>query len=141
MGMLPSKNLIQIGGKIKTFTNKQKLLEFSTTNLVLQQLLKELFQVGNKYTKLKKKKVYKSLGTFDETYIKKLIFVMILIKMPVTFLSTLFVLIIVILTRICCTYFFFFKFLTVLHCMLDFSSQIRDQTSAPCSRSSEFSNY
>lgn len=61
-------------------------------------------------------------------------------QMPVTILSTMFVLIIVILIRICCTYIFFFKFLTVLNRMLDFSSQIRDQTSAPCSRSSEFNH-
>ena len=34
-------------GEIKTFTDKQKLTEFSTTKAALQQMLKELLQAGN----------------------------------------------------------------------------------------------
>ena len=34
-------------GEIKTFTDKQKLREFSTTKPALQQMLKELLQAGN----------------------------------------------------------------------------------------------
>ena len=33
--------------EIKSFTDKQKLIEFSTTKPALQQMLKELLQVGN----------------------------------------------------------------------------------------------
>ena len=33
--------------EIKSFTNKQKLSEFSTTKPALQQMLKELLRVGN----------------------------------------------------------------------------------------------
>ena len=34
-------------GEIKTFTDKQKLREFSTTKLALQQMLRELLYTGN----------------------------------------------------------------------------------------------
>ena len=34
---------IEIKGKIKTFQDKEKLREFSTTKPALQQMLKELF--------------------------------------------------------------------------------------------------
>ena len=34
-------------GEIKSFTDKQKLREFSTTKPALQQMLKELLYVGN----------------------------------------------------------------------------------------------
>ena len=37
----------KIGGEIKTFSDKQKLREFSTTKPALQQILKELFYAGN----------------------------------------------------------------------------------------------
>ena len=39
---LPSKDLIQIHGEIKSFSDKQKLREFSTTKPALQQMLKKL---------------------------------------------------------------------------------------------------
>ena len=39
---LPSKDLIQIWQRTKTFTDKQKLREFSTTESALQQVQKEL---------------------------------------------------------------------------------------------------
>ena len=39
---LPSKDLIQLDREIKTFTDKQKLREFSTTKPALQQMLKEI---------------------------------------------------------------------------------------------------
>ena len=37
----------EISEEIKSFTDKQKLREFSTTKPALQQVLKELLQVGN----------------------------------------------------------------------------------------------
>lgn len=39
---LPSKDLIQILGKIQSSIDKQKLGEFSTIKLALQQMLKEI---------------------------------------------------------------------------------------------------
>ena len=39
---IPGKNLIQNGGEIKSFTDKQKLTEFSTAKPALQQMLKDL---------------------------------------------------------------------------------------------------
>ena len=39
---LPGKDFIQFEGEIKSFTNKQKLRELSTTKQALQQMLKEL---------------------------------------------------------------------------------------------------
>ena len=45
---LPSKALIRFEREIKSFTDKQKLKEFSTTKPVLQQILKELIQAEKK---------------------------------------------------------------------------------------------
>ena len=39
--------LSRFDGEIKSFPDKQKLREFSTTKLALQQMLKELLQAGN----------------------------------------------------------------------------------------------
>ena len=39
---VPSKNLIQIDGEIKRFSDKQKLTEFSTNKPALQPMLKGL---------------------------------------------------------------------------------------------------
>ena len=39
--------LFRFEGKIKSFTDKQKLREFSSTKPALQQMLKELLYVGN----------------------------------------------------------------------------------------------
>ena len=44
---VPGKNLIQNGDEIKSFTDKQKLTEFSTTKPALQQMLKDLLWTGN----------------------------------------------------------------------------------------------
>ena len=38
---------IRFDGEIKSFPDKQKLREFSTTKLALQQMLKELLYAGN----------------------------------------------------------------------------------------------
>ena len=38
---VPSKDLIQIYGEMKIFSDKQKLRYFRTTNPALQQMLKE----------------------------------------------------------------------------------------------------
>ena len=38
----PARNLLRLDGEIKTFTDKQKLREFSTTKPALHQMLKEL---------------------------------------------------------------------------------------------------
>ena len=40
--LVPSKDLIQYEGEIKSFPDKQKLREFSTTKLALQQMLKDI---------------------------------------------------------------------------------------------------
>ena len=40
--LYPAKISFRFDGEIKTFTNKQKLREFSTTKPALQQMLKEL---------------------------------------------------------------------------------------------------
>ena len=39
---VPRKDLIQTDGEIKSFSDKQKFREFSTTKLALQQMLKGL---------------------------------------------------------------------------------------------------
>ena len=43
----PAKISVRFDGEIKTFTDKKKLREFSTTKPALQQMLKELLRVGN----------------------------------------------------------------------------------------------
>ena len=48
----------KIDGKIKSFSDKQKLTEFSTTKPALQQMLKGLIQSRNTREE-KKKKIYK----------------------------------------------------------------------------------
>ena len=45
--LYPARISFRFDGEIKTFTNKQKLREFSITIPALQQMLKELLQVGN----------------------------------------------------------------------------------------------
>ena len=40
--LYPARILFRLDGKINTFTDKQKLREFSTTERALQQILKEL---------------------------------------------------------------------------------------------------
>ena len=44
---VPGKDLIQNDGKIKSFSDKQKLREFSTTKPALQQMLNRLIQSKN----------------------------------------------------------------------------------------------
>ena len=43
----PARISFKYEGEIKSFTDKQKLREFSTTKPALQQTLKDLFQTGN----------------------------------------------------------------------------------------------
>ena len=45
--LYPQRISFRSDGENKTFTDKQKLREFSTTKLALQQMLKELLQAGN----------------------------------------------------------------------------------------------
>ena len=45
--LYPARISFRFEEEIKTFTDKQKLREFSTTKPVLQQMLKELLQAGN----------------------------------------------------------------------------------------------
>ena len=45
--MVPDKDLIHFDGKIKRFSDKQKLREFSTTKPALQQMLNGLIQSRN----------------------------------------------------------------------------------------------
>ena len=45
--LYPARISFRFDGEIKTFTDKQKLREFSTTKPALQQMLKKLLWVGN----------------------------------------------------------------------------------------------
>ena len=45
--LYPAKISFRLDGEIKTFTDKQKLREFSTTKPALQQMLQELLYAGN----------------------------------------------------------------------------------------------
>ena len=45
--LYPARISFRFQGEIKSFTDKQKLREFSTTKSALQQILKELLQAGN----------------------------------------------------------------------------------------------
>ena len=55
--LYPQRISFKYDGEIKSFTDKQKLREFSTTKPVLQQMLKDLLYRGNteKVYKLKPK--------------------------------------------------------------------------------------
>ena len=54
--MVPDKDLIHFDGKIKRFSDKQKLREFSTTKPALQQMLNGLIKSRNTR---EEKKIYK----------------------------------------------------------------------------------
>ena len=45
--LYPARISFNYEGKIKSFTDKQKLREFSTTKPALQQMLKDLLWTGN----------------------------------------------------------------------------------------------
>ena len=45
--LYPKRISFRLKGKIKSFTDKQKLGEFSATKLALPQMLKELLLLGN----------------------------------------------------------------------------------------------
>ena len=45
--LYPARISFRFEGEIKSFTDKQKLREFSTTKTALQQMLKELLYMGN----------------------------------------------------------------------------------------------
>ena len=45
--LYPARISFRFDGEIKSYTDKQKLREFSTTKPALQQMLKELLYVGN----------------------------------------------------------------------------------------------
>ena len=45
--LYPARISFRLDGQIKTFTDKQKLREFSTTKPALQQMLEELLYAGN----------------------------------------------------------------------------------------------
>ena len=49
--LYPARLSLRFDGEIKSFPDKQKLREFSTTKPALQQMLKELLQAGNKTRK------------------------------------------------------------------------------------------
>ena len=54
--LCPSRISFKIDGKIKSFSDKQKLREFSTPKPALQQMLKGL--IGKKYSRRKKERVW-----------------------------------------------------------------------------------
>ena len=45
--LYPARISFKYEGEIKSFTDKQKLREFTTTKAALQQMLKDLLQTGN----------------------------------------------------------------------------------------------
>ena len=45
--LYPARISFKYEGEIKSFTDKQKLREFSTTKPALQQMLKDILQTGN----------------------------------------------------------------------------------------------
>ena len=45
--LYPARMSFRFDGEIKNYTEKQNLREFSTTKPALQQMLKELLEVGN----------------------------------------------------------------------------------------------
>ena len=51
--LYPARISFKYEGEIKSFTDKQKMREFSTTKPALQQILKDLLYTGNR------EKVYK----------------------------------------------------------------------------------
>ena len=51
--LYPARILLKYEGEIKSFTDKQKPREFSTTKAALQKMLKDILQTGNT------KRVYK----------------------------------------------------------------------------------
>ena len=53
--LYPARISFRFDGEIKTFTDKQKLREFSTTKPALQQMLKELLWAGNTREDLQKR--------------------------------------------------------------------------------------
>ena len=53
--LYPARLSFRFEGEIKTFTDKQKLREFSNTKPALQQILKELLQAEKKYPQSKTK--------------------------------------------------------------------------------------
>ena len=55
-------------GEIKSFTDKQKLREFSTTKPALQQMLKDLLSTGNTENVYKLELKTKNEWQWDHTY-------------------------------------------------------------------------
>ena len=45
--LYPARISFKFNGKVKSFSEKQKLREFSTTKPALQQMLKKVSEVGN----------------------------------------------------------------------------------------------
>ena len=55
--LYPARISFRFHGEIKSFTDKQKLREFSTTKPALQQILKELLQAEKKCPKVETRKL------------------------------------------------------------------------------------
>ena len=54
--LYPARLSFRFDGEIKSFPDKQKLREFSTTKPALQQMPKELFNKGRKHKRRKREK-------------------------------------------------------------------------------------
>ena len=67
--LYPARLSFRFDGEIKSFTDKQKLKESSTTKPALQQMLKELLQVEKKRPQLEKEnyKIEKLTGKCKHT--------------------------------------------------------------------------
>ena len=69
--MIPSKNLIHIRWKNHNLYRQAKAIIIQHQQTSFTANAKVTFLGSKNIYKKKKKKVYKSLGNFDETYIKK----------------------------------------------------------------------
>ena len=66
--LYPARISFKYEGEIKSFTDKQKLREFSTTKPALQQMLKDLLYTGNTERFIKMNQKQQSKWYWDHTY-------------------------------------------------------------------------
>ena len=66
--LYPARLSFKYEGEINSFTDKQKLREFSTTKPALQQMLKDLLYTGNTEKVYKLEPKQQSKWQWDHTY-------------------------------------------------------------------------
>ena len=60
--LYPTRFSFRFNGEIKSFSDKQKLREFSTTKPALQQILREINSLGRKHKRREQKRKRKKKG-------------------------------------------------------------------------------